>query len=259
MSENWNDVSVVKWAENHFKEAPTGGAWAPEGTGLIFLKLEERKWALVKGMNHPNTLEILDRIRTLMFDLGYTLNEKDVEWDEPPQTMEEAVEQEMGHKKRIADSWADVDGTKLKDMDLSSAYPEFIEMKELPLEDGNTTEMEIWAYKVTNPNTGNEVVIDPDDYHILTDDKHFMRFRDSYGRWFQCMTRNELIEIADTTQWENYPGEPTDRAVLIGKNSPYEKGEKVPPWLWGTFCSVTIDTDAFADEFRSNTPEGEEE
>ena len=73
------------------------------------------------------------------------------------------------------------------------------------------------------------------------------------------MTRNELIEIADTTQWENYPGEPTDRAVLIGKNSPYEKGEKVPPWLWGTFCSVTIDTDAFADEFRSNTPEGEEE
>lgn len=252
--QNWNDMSVKKWAEEHFKTAPVGGAWAPDGTGLLFLKSEEKKWRLVKAMNHPSTLDTLDRIRVLMFDLGYSLNEKDVEWDDPPATMEEAIQQEADHKKRIAESWADTDGTKLMDLDLRSAYPEYIESKEIILDNGDTTEMEIWAYKVTNPNTGNEITIDPDDYHLLTDDECFMRFY-APPLWYQCMTRNEIIEVADSDEYRGSE----DHAILIGKfvhvSGDYD--HKVPPWMWGTVCRP-MDM-KFDHEGYSIVPLGEEE
>ena len=40
---NWTDKRVEDWAREHFANAPVSGVWAPDGTGLIFLKTEKER------------------------------------------------------------------------------------------------------------------------------------------------------------------------------------------------------------------------
>jgi len=224
---NWTDPRVVDWAKEHFAHSPLGGVWSPDGTGLIFLKTDTKEWTLQKAIQHPACIETLHGIRTVMFDLGYSLNEKNTEWKEPPATLEEAQRMEVEEKKQIAKSWADKDGTKLIDMNPYNTFPEFIKMEDVLLEGGDTQEIEIWAYRLLNPNTGEHVEIDPDDYHLLTDDRAFMRYMNREGDIIQALTRREMMEMADAGE----------QGLLIGSVDPVTK-EKIPLWLYGTYCKV---------------------
>lgn len=225
---NWTDPRVTEWGRKHFAESPISGVWSPDGTGLIFLKTDEKKWTLVRAVNHEATIDTLSGIRTLMFDLGYALDETDTEWDEAPKTMEEAAEIESSQKQDIANSWADEDGTKLKDMNPHETFPLYVKDNEVLLENGDTEVIEVWAYPLLNFKTGNTVDIDPDDYRLLTDDKHFMRYMNKEGVIIQALTRREMMEMGNAQ-------DPDNLGVLIGSIDP-DTGEKVPPWLWGTYC-----------------------
>lgn len=222
---NWTDHRVTEWAKDHFANAPVSGVWAPDGTGLIFLKIEEKKWSLMRAVDHEATRDTLSGIRALMFDLGYTLDEEETLWDNAPETMEDAMEIEASQKKDIANSWADEDGMKLSEMNPEVAFPVFIEEKEVLLEEGDTETIDVWAYRLLNPSTQKTVDIDPDDYRLLVDDQHFMRYRNNEGTVFQALTRREMMEY----------GNDKLLGVVIGSECP-DTGERVPPWLWGTYC-----------------------
>lgn len=224
---DWTSPQTVDWAKAHFASSPMGGVWSPDGSGLIFMKNDEKSWILNRAVQHPSCIEILHGIRTLMFDLGYNLDEADTVWDEPPESLEEAQRLETEQKKQIALSWADVDGTKLSDMNPNETYPEYMGMEDMLLEGGDTREVEIWAYKLLNPNTKKHVKIDPDDYHLMTDDKSFMRYMNIEGDIVQALTRREMVETADAGE----------QGLLIGSFDPKTK-EKIPPWLYGTYCKV---------------------
>ncbi len=224
---NWTDPRVVDWAKEHFAHSPLGGVWSPDGTGLIFLKVGDTEWALNRAVQHPACIETLHGIRTLMFDLGYNLDETSTQWDDPPESLEEAQRLEVEQKKQIASSWADKDGTKLIDMDPYNSFPEFKRTEDMLLEGGDTREVEIWAYKLLNPNTGKHIEIDPDDFHLLTGDKFFMRYMNREGDIVQALTRGEMVEFADEGK----------QGLLIGTVDPITK-EKVPTWLYGTYCKV---------------------
>jgi len=225
---DWTDPKVVDWCKSHFAHSPLGGVWSPDGTGLIFMKKDTKEWDLVEGVQHPVCIDSLHGIRAVMFDLGYSLNEKDTKWNDPPETLEEAQRMENEQKRKIAMSWADpVDGTKLTDMNLYNTFPEFVKMEDVLLEGGDTEQVEIWAYKLLNPNTGKHVEIDPDDYHLLTSDKAFMRYMNREGDVIQALTRKEMVDAADNDEL----------GILIGSVDPKTK-EKVPIWLWGTYCKV---------------------
>ena len=238
---NWTDKRVEDWAREHFADAPVSGVWAPDGTGLIFLKTEERKWELVRAVDHDASKDTLSGIRTLMFDLGYSLKEDNVNWDEAPETMEEAYAIEESQKQDVANSWADDDGTKLIDMNPHNTYPKFLHEKEVLLDNGDTETIEVWTYPLMNPNTGKEVQLDPDDYRMLTDDKHFKRYRNEEGNVYQALTRREMMnegnfhamrENDDIPDGEEYI---FDFGFVVG-NIDRNTGGKVPSWMWGTFC-----------------------
>ena len=224
---NWTEKRVEDWAKEHFANTPVSGVWAPEGTGLIFLKTDERKWELVRAVDLDATKDTLSGIRALMFDLGYSLNEDNVEWDAAPETMEDALAIEESQKQDIANSWADEDGTQLIEMNPEGTFPRFIGMRGIQSDKGDTKEVELWTYPLLNPNTGEEVELDPDDYRMLTNDKCFMRYKNSEGAIFQVLTRKEMMTEGDKGDYAE--GE------LVGSRD-RDTGEKVPSWLWGTYC-----------------------
>ncbi len=224
---NWTENRVVDWARDHFSATPISGVWAPDGTGLVFSKSGRRSWTLLRAVDHTTVRETLSGIRALMFDLGYTLSDEETIWDEAPKTREEAEEIEAMQKRDIANSWTDTDGTMLKDMDPYNSFPRLVGTREVESVDGEMVETEIWAYPLVNPNTGTEVELDPEDFRLLTDDRHFMRYKNSMGTVFQALTRKEMMDEADMVR--DADGE------LVGRVD-RDTGERVPSWLWGTYC-----------------------
>jgi hypothetical protein len=119
-------------------------------------------------------------------------------------------------------------------MGLENVWPSYIEDREILLDNGDTTTIQVWAYLVTNPNTGEEIQLDPDDYHLLMGDKYFMRFRTSEFE-FCALSREEMIEHIDTQKGTSVSS--------TGVGSKYIEGffgeeVKIPPWMWGTYCML---------------------
>ena len=238
---NWTGKRVEDWAKDHFANCPISGVWAPDGTGLIFLKAEQKKWKLIRAIDHETTIQALSGICTLMFDLGYSLEENDVMWDEAPQTMEEAAEIEASQKRDIANLWTDEDGMKLREMNPYDAFPVIIGKKEVQLDEGKIDSLDLWAFPLTNPLTGRVTKLDPGDYRLLTDDRHYMRFRNSEGTVYQALTRKEIMNLADATARD---GEVKTMEIIDFTGSEIvgsidrQTLEKVPSWMWGTICGV---------------------
>jgi hypothetical protein len=157
-------------------------------------------------------------------------------------------------KREMAQQWADTDGTRLVDMDLENVWPEFVEDKEILLDNGDTTTMQIWAYKPLNPNTGEHLSIDPDDYHLLMGDEYFMRFRlrsskrdeSALNDEYYALSREEMIEYVDTNIIFNGMSG-TDQGCAVGSTAIQGVGDRlhtddgtipvrIPPWMWGTYC-----------------------
>ena len=226
---NWTSNRVVEWGREFFANTPVSGVWAPEGTGLFFQKTGGGSWSLVRAIDDRGTRETLRGINALMFDLGYLLSEEGANWEKAPESKEEMREFENREREEIANSWCDDDGMKLRDMRPSETFPRFVE--ELEGDDGSSRP--IWAYYLINENTGRETALDPDDYRYLTDDRHFMRFMNAEGVVFQALTRKEMMELADQGR--------QDEMITVGTRCP-ETNERVPPWMWGTCCSVNSST-----------------
>jgi len=234
------ETELIEWAKKHFAEMNIGGVWMPEGSGLAYQKSEKRKWKLIRRIDNEESLFNHNKMKVLMFDAGYVVNDTDAEIMPEPESMEEAHAQEIAMKREIAQLWTDSDGTLLIDMDLENVWPEFVEDKEMMLDNGETTSIEIWAYKPTNPNTGEQLSIDPDDYHLLMGDQYFMRFcvpsslSLSQIQQFRALSRQEMVEYIDAGNEGIGIG---SKIKVHFKNGVVE--DKVPPWMWGTYCEET--------------------
>ena len=100
----------------------------------------------------------------------------------------------------------------------------YIEDKEMLLENGDTTTIEIWGYIATNPNTDETITIDPDDYHLLMGDGNFMRMKVD-DTILTALNREQMIAHID------------GGGQVVSLGSKLEE-LKVPPWMWGTTCKV---------------------
>lgn len=235
MTDNWKpNKELIEWAKAHTKEMSVGGIWMPEGSGLTYIKVDDDTWKLNSMVDNDEAKDNHNRMKVLMFDVGVKVLDDEAEILPMPENTNDAYRQELAVKQQIAQSWADKDGTRLLDMGLENSWPEYVEDKEILLDDGETKSVEIWVYKTTNPNTGETVSIDPDDYHLLMGDQHFMRFKvtDPMG-WhtvYRALSRQEIVEHVDAG---NY-GEPVGSKADNGK---------VPPWMWGTYCEVISPTE----------------
>ncbi|RZD54470.1 MAG: hypothetical protein CXT67_00205 [Methanobacteriota archaeon] len=251
MNEWKPDRKLKEWAMKHFAEMQIGGIWMPDGSGLTFVKVSENTWSLKSKVENAEAEDNLQRMKVLMFDVGFTLLEDTTQVLPEPTSAEEARMMEIHMKRDIAQNWAASDGTLLKDMGLEDIWPSYIEDREILLDNGDTTTLEVWAYVLTNPNNDEEISIDPDDYHLLMGDKYFMRFRLRSSKFnesemnyeYHALSREEMIEYVDSNIG-------TDQGCAVGSTSIQGLGDKlhtndgtipvrIPPWMWGTYCMFT--------------------
>jgi hypothetical protein len=225
MTDEWKpNKELIDWAKGHFSQMSVGGVWMPEGSGLTYVKVDEKKWRLKSMIDTDESKANHDRMKMLMWDVGIVIIDDEPSMLPVPTSAEEAYMQEVHMKREIAQSWADKDGTLLVEMGLEEVYPEYIEDKEILLENGDVQNVEIWAYKPTNSNTGEQLSIDPDDYHLLMGDEYFMRFKHA-GIVYTALSRQAMVEAVDAGE----------KGIGVGSKM---EGGKVPPWMWGTYCSL---------------------
>lgn len=236
MTNEWKPTrELLEWAQVQAKEMNIGQAWMPPGSGLTYVKVDDNTWSLMRMVDNEEARDNHNRMKVLMFDVGVKIEDDKTEILPMPENSEQAYMQEVAMKQQIAQSWADEDGTRLVDLDLENSWPKYVEDKEILLDNGDTETIELWVYEVTNPNTGNTLSINPDDYHLLVGDQYFMRFRNTKtvaSPWsvrrpsvYRALSRQEIIEHVEN----GGVGE------AIGKKL---AGDGVPPWMWGTYCEV---------------------
>lgn len=229
MSEEWKaDEGLRTWMKEHFASMAVGAIWMPENAGITYQKKEGNTLALLRLVDTEGCRGNHERMKTIAWDLGYTIEDKDAELVPEPQSQMEAQMQELDMKRRIAQGWADEDGTLLVDMNLDAVYPRFVEDKEVLLDNGDTTTVEVWEYPLLNPNTEKVLSIDPDDYHLLKGDDRFMQYVNEAGQLMRALDRAGMIRAIDDG----------NLGVLVGTKDP-NTGERVPPWMYGTYCEVS--------------------
>ena len=226
MTDNWKPTrELLEWAQVQAKEMAVGQAWMPPGSGLTYVKVDDDTWKLNSMVDNEEAKDNHSRMKVLMFDVGVKIEDDETEILPMPENSEQAYMQEVAMKQQIAQSWVDEDGTRLVDLDLEHSWPKYVEDKEILLDNGDTETIELWVYEVTNPNTGNTISINPDDYHLLVGDRYFMRFKHRYKAVFRALSRQEIIEHVDAGSH----GQAVGKKVV---------GDRVPPWMWGTYCEV---------------------
>lgn len=238
MSEWKSTHELREWMKQHYEGMNPNGVWMPEGTGLTYQKTENG-YTLVKMMDSEESRDNHDRMKILMWDIGIQVDDSDFELIPLPESLEELQSLEVEMKRDLATSWADKDGTLLTDMNLEEVWPEYIEDKEILLDDGETTTIEIWGFNALNPNTDEYITIDPHDYHLLMGDRYFLRFRTEEYE-YRAMTREEMVTSIDDKMAASDSRERMGIPRGCGVGSKYSEIEneqvKIPPWLWGSYC-----------------------
>tara|TARA_B100001179_G_C18411072_1_gene325981 strand:+ start:194 stop:451 length:258 start_codon:yes stop_codon:yes gene_type:complete len=52
--ENWEpDEDMIEWAQRFFDRIAIGHIWAPEGSGVSYVKTSKDAWSLLRMMEHP--------------------------------------------------------------------------------------------------------------------------------------------------------------------------------------------------------------
>ena len=51
--ENWvPDMDMIEWAQRFFDRIAIGDIWAPEGSGVSYVKTSNHAWSVLRMMNH---------------------------------------------------------------------------------------------------------------------------------------------------------------------------------------------------------------
>ena len=220
------DAELKVWMLEHIGRMAPGAVWRPDGTGLRYRKVDETTLALEQRIDHEQAASMHERIKAIAESVNITVADDNVMLTSPALSPEEAFRQELQEKQAIATSWATEDGTRLVDLPLEEAYPEFIGEREVLLDDGETASIDEWAIMVPHGDT--TIPMNPDDYNLLAGDDLFMRYRNEQG-YVQALTRQQMFDYAESNRQNDRLG------FLVGKTCPYT-GVKVPPWMWGTYC-----------------------
>ena len=218
---------MKRWMKEHFANMVEGGIWMPESAGVTYQKKDSKTLSLIRLVDSEGVRDNHERIKAVAWDLCYTIKDDEAEIVPRPSSQIEAQVQELEMKRKVAQGWADEDGTLLIDMNVDAVYPRLVEDREVLLDNGDTTSVEIWEYSLLNPNTEETLSIDPDDYCLLMGDDRFMQYMNENGELLIALSRAEMVKAIDEG----------DNGVIIGTTDPHT-GERVPPWMYGTYCAV---------------------
>ena len=80
-------------------------------------------------------------------------------------------------KQEVAQSWTCECGFPLANNDFSKSHYEYVETIDAETSGGGTAPIDLWRILLGCNSCGNDLTIDPDDFHLLAGDDEFMRWR----------------------------------------------------------------------------------
>jgi len=224
----WQPTSeLIDWGNDHFGKMAVDSIWAPDDSGVQYRKMSDNSYALVFMLNHPMAQEHHMKFTLLMEACGYTMEEPDaLETVTPPLDPMAQAEMQYNAKQEIAQSWACECGFPLANNDLEKSKYEYIETVDADTSNGTTVPIDLWRVVIGCASCGQDINMDPDDYHLLAGDNLFMRWVSSTHKYV-AQTREQLVDYAEGGAFdEGIAG----MFTILGK---MRNGERVPPWMWG--------------------------
>tara|TARA_R110002012_G_scaffold194939_2_gene363170 strand:- start:1551 stop:2279 length:729 start_codon:yes stop_codon:yes gene_type:complete len=220
------------WALEHFNQMAPKAVWRPDGTGLRYRKIDDLTLMLEHRVDHPQAEAHHAQLKSLYESVNITVVDDNVMITDAALSAEEAFRREVEERQAIAGMWKCECGVLLKDMELSKGVPVFMGERETLFDDGETRTIEDWGIKVQCSDCPKPIMMNPDDYNLLAGDDLFMRYKsvndEENDVWLSAMTRQQMYDTAVAGEL----------GILVGAECPVSGG-KVPPWMWGTYCSVS--------------------
>lgn len=225
--DDWGpDEGLIEWAKQHFASIGVGGVWAPDESGVTYIKQDEDTFALIRMVDHPTAHEHHKRFKILYDATDFSIIDSDDMVIVPPaMNLEEHSRQELLHNKRIANGWKCRCELRLAEFELENRIDRFMGNREIVNPDGEKVEEGRWACVIVCPSCELVHNMDPEDYHLLAGAELFMQWKDSEGGIYKAQKPMEIRDFADAGIMGLALG-----STLMGTD------EKVPPWMWGTYC-----------------------
>ncbi len=223
---NWMNEQNKNWAEQHFANMPMNGVWAG-GLGFVMMKKSDSQISLVCAIDDPIVRTNLAGLQVLLYDLGYSYEDLDASWSDPPQSEEEMREFERVTEQLVINSWKCECGYPMMEIDVSDCFARYIETEEVLLDNGDTEEVEIWTYPLICT-CGRRLDVNPDDFIRMHGQAKMHTHDTPDGDVIQAYTRYEICNCTD---------EEREKLFVVGDYWP-DEGNKLPPWMRGLVCGI---------------------
>lgn len=233
MTEEEFEPELKVWALEHFNQMALKAVWRPDGTGLRYRKKDELTLELEHRIDHPDALAHHDKITKLYASVNINMTDDNTMVTDAALSAEEAFRREVEERQAIAGSWTCECGVLLKNMHLETGVPTYIGDRDILFDDGDTRAIEDWGIKMVCHECDNDLMMNPDDFNLLGGDDLFMRYKTKDGSWVSALSRQQMYDLSEAGEV----------GILVGGTCPID-GSKVPPWMWGTYCSVTNDDES---------------
>ena len=73
---NEQDKQLVEWLRQHTADVSVGGMWMPEGSGLTYVKEDDKTWRLTHMIDDESVESGHTRMKTLLWDIGINMKTK---------------------------------------------------------------------------------------------------------------------------------------------------------------------------------------
>ena len=201
-----------------------GGLWQPHGLGLSYVKESGNQVTLTAQENTPLSAQARIRMRMLLEDVGWRVDESPCQLVEVEHlTPEQKHIKEMQMRQELAQSWKCSCGTPLSAFPLEEGVWKHEGQQEMLLPNGETDMVEHWHVLITCPTCDAEIPTEPYDYGLLAGDDAMLTYKTS-KIVYTAVDRPTIITMVD--------GKLSESLLLLGTFCPFN-GDLLPPHVRG--------------------------
>ena len=231
-------ITPEEGAKSILERLREGGLWQPHGLGLSYVKEGDQTVKLISQDNSPRSAQARIRMRVLIEDIGWKVDETICEIVEVEHlSLEEKHMKEMMKRQELAQSWQCQCATPLAAFPLEQGVWKHDGQQEMMLPSGETEIVEQWLVVIECPVCDSQIPMEPYDYALLAGDDSMLTYKTS-KMVYTAATRPEIIEMIDNKL--------SEALIILGTFCPFN-GDLLPPHIRGGVC------------FYSEIKEGEEE
>ena len=208
-----------------------GGLWQPHGLGLSYVKESGNLVTLTAQENTPMSAQARIRMRMLLEDVGWKVDESPCQLVEVEHlTPEQRHIKELQMRQELAQSWKCSCGTPLSAFPLEEGVWKHEGQQEMMLPTGENEMVEQWHVLITCPTCDAEIPTEPYDYGLLAGDDAMLTY--NTGKLiYTAVDRPLIINMIDSKIG--------DSLLILGTFCPFN-GDLLPPHVRGAVVTFKV-------------------